>query len=112
MNLMNAACGQEEESSENRALMSKDIVVGARILNIADIFASLLEDRPGRPALNCIEAIYELTNLIRSENGYLPIVEAMQDYIDDIEGRIQTAKAEIDKRYRNIMDTYNKLLNR
>lgn len=112
MNLMNAACGQEEESSENRALMSKDIVVGARILNIADIFASLLEDRPGRPALNCIEAIYELTNLIRSENGYLPIVESMQDYIDDIEGRIQTAKAEIDKRYRNIMDTYNKLLNR
>lgn len=105
--MINAACGVEEELAENRALMSKDIIAGARILNIADIFTSLLEDRPGRPALNCTEAIYELTNLIRSESGYLHIVETMQDYIDDIEGRIQTAKAEIDKRYHSIMDTFS-----
>ena len=112
MNLMNAASGGEEVSSESHVIIGKDIVVGSRILNISDIFASLLEDRPNRPALNCIEAVYELTGLVRSESGYLPLAETMQDYIDDIEGRVQTAKAEIDKRYRSIMDTCAKLLGR
>jgi response regulator RpfG family c-di-GMP phosphodiesterase len=109
---MNAASGGEEVSSESHVIIGKDIVVGSRILNISDIFASLLEDRPNRPALNCIEAVYELTGLVRSESGYLPLAETMQDYIDDIEGRVQTAKAEIDKRYRSIMDTCAKLLGR
>lgn len=106
-NLMNAASG--EEACESRFLMVKDIVMGSRILNIADIFANLLEDRPGKPALNCVEAVYKLANLVRDESGYLPIVETMQDYVDDIEGRVQTAKSEIEKRYRGIMDAYGRL---
>mgnify|MGYP000011448298 CR=1 FL=1 len=109
MNMIYAACGAEGEVSGNHMLMRKDIVSGARILNIADIFASLLEDRPGRPAMNCMEAVYELANLVKVEQGYLPIVDTMQEYIDDIESRIQTAKAEIEKRYRNIMDAYARL---
>jgi len=112
MNLMYAASGGEELSPENRVIISKDVVVGARILNISDIFTSLLEDRPNRPALNCIEAVYELASLVKPESGYLSLAETMQDYIDDIEGRVQTAKAEIDKRYRSIMDTCGKVLGR
>jgi len=110
MNLIYAAGGGEGVSAESRVIMTKDVIVGARILNISDIFASLLEDRPNRPAMNCIEAVYELAGLVRSESGYLPIAEAMQDYIDDIEGRVQTARTEIDKRYRCIVDTCDKLL--
>ncbi|SHI97056.1 EAL domain-containing protein [Thermoclostridium caenicola] len=109
MNMMHAACGTEGEVSGNHMLMVRDIASGARILNIADIFASLLEERPGRPAMNCTEAVYELAGLVRAEEGYLPIVETMQEYVDDIESRIQTAKAEIEKRYRSIMDTWARL---
>lgn len=104
-NLMKVA-GEGVRKLENRVPVSKDIIMGARILNIADIFATLLEDRPGRPALNCVEAVYELAGLIKGENGYLSLVETMQDYIDDIESRVQAARADIGKHYRAIMDAW------
>lgn len=109
MAILNSADGNEQISSENHILMGKDIIIGARMLNIADMFSSLIEVRPYRPGLNCSEAIEELVRLVESENGYLPMVEIMGDYVDDIEGRINFYRTEIEKRYLSVIDNYHKL---
>lgn len=107
--MLNAVNGDETVSPENHVLMGKDIIIGARVLNIADIFASLLEVRPYRPGLNCSEAIGELARMLEGQTGYSSMIEIMGDYIEDIEGRINSYKAETEKRYRSVIANYHKL---
>lgn len=109
MDILNLVNGNEPVSSENHVLMGKDIIIGAKMLSIADMFSSLIEVRPYRPGLSCSEAIEELIRLAESESGYLPMIEIMDDYIDDVEGRINSYKSEIEKRYLSVIDNYHKL---
>lgn len=108
INVFNAAAGEETFSGKH-ILMGKDIINGAKMLNIADIFSSIMEVKCSEYAIACLDAIEELKNISKNHELYLPMVELMEEYVEDIEARVKSSQADIDKHYNNIMSVYKKL---
>ncbi|MBC8481640.1 MAG: c-di-GMP phosphodiesterase, partial [Planctomycetes bacterium] len=58
-------------------LKGKEIVVGARILAVADVFDAMTSDRPYRSAMSCEDALKEIIDCYGSQ--FDPeVVEAFQ----------------------------------
>lgn len=58
--------------------------------------------------ISCMDAIDELKSLGKTENLYLPMIELMEDYIEDIEARINGNQAEFSKQYHNVISGFEK----
>ncbi len=91
------------------SLMGKDIIGGSKMINIADVFASIMEERCGRYEISCQDALEELKEICKTEDLYLPMIELMEDYIEDIEARIKANQAEFSKQYNNVISGFEKL---
>ena len=89
--------------------MGKDIISGSNMINIADIFTSLMEQRCSKYDISCTEVLEELKSLGRTENLYFPMIELMEDYIEDIEARIKATQAEFAQQYKNVISGFEKL---
>ncbi|MCX7774408.1 MAG: EAL domain-containing protein [Clostridia bacterium] len=98
MDMINGVIGQKA-SNEKRMLMGKDIVSGSNMLILADFFTALIEERNYRSEVSCQDAVDELKQLAERNNIYAPMIEMMEDYIEDIEARMDSGRAELDKRY-------------
>lgn len=99
----------EKAVNGKHSLMGKDIISGSNMLNIADIFASLMEQRCSQYDISCMEILEELKSLAKTENLYFPMIELMEDYIEDIEARIKAIQAEFIKQYDNVISGFEKL---
>ena len=99
----------EKAVNGKHSLMGKDIISGSNMINIADIFTSLMEQRCSKYDISCTEVLEELKSLGRTENLYFPMIELMEDYIEDIEARIKATQAEFAKQYKNVISGFEKL---
>ncbi|MGI6085453.1 MAG: EAL domain-containing protein [Acetivibrionales bacterium] len=108
VDVFNAITG-ETTFSGNHILMGKDIISGANMINIADILASCIEKKYSMNEISCRNAFDELRDLSKTENLYLPLIELMEDYADDIEARIKSNQTDVGKHYHNVITGYEKL---
>ena len=105
VDMLNGIIG-ENTSSENRVLMSKDIINGSYMLNLADIFSTLIEERRTRQRMTCREALEEIKNNSLQFKVYNPIIDIIEDLIEDFEARINNCCTDMDKCYQKVVSRY------
>lgn len=109
VNIFKASIGEKTFGSQHM-LMSKDIIDGAKILNLAEIFASIIEQGDSEQGISYNDAIEELVAIgNRDESLYHPSLNLIGEYKEDVEARIKSSQDDIEKHYNNIMPVYNKL---
>lgn len=108
VDMFNAAIG-ETTFSDKHMLMGKDIISGSKMINIADVLASLMEQRCSAYETSCRDTFDELKEISKTEDLYLPLIELMEDYVDDIEARVKSSRTEVEKQYRNVISGFEKL---
>jgi response regulator RpfG family c-di-GMP phosphodiesterase len=108
MDMFNGAIG-ERNSFDKRMLMGKDIINGSNMLNLADIFSTLVEERRTQPDMTCQDILDEVKRIAEAGGLYLPMVHMMEDFIEDIEARVSSNQIDITKRYQNIISRFNRL---
>ncbi|MDD4681332.1 MAG: hypothetical protein PHP79_10730, partial [Clostridia bacterium] len=106
--IVNAAIG-ESTFSEKHMLMGKDIISGANMINLADILASLMEQRCYAYETSCRDIFDELKEISKTEDLYLPMIDLMEEYVEDIEARVKSCRADIGKHYHNVISGFEKL---
>ncbi len=111
MDMLNGVIG-DKNASEKRMLMGKDIINGCNMLNLADVFARLIEKKSTRPDMTCQDALDELRLVAVNNNLYLPMIEMMEDFIEDIEARVNSNRNDMEKRYQNVISSFEKLKER
>ena len=108
VDMFNATIG-ETTFSDKHMLMGKDIISGSKMINIADVLASLMEQRCSAYEISCRDTFDELKEISKTEDLYLPLIELMEDYVDDIEARVKSSRTEVEKQYRNVISGFEKL---
>ncbi len=108
VDMFNATIG-EKKFSEKHMLMGKDIISGANMINLADILASLMEQRCYAYENSCRDIFDELKEISKTEDLYLPMIDLMEEYVDDIEARVKSSRADIGKHYHNVISGFEKL---
>ena len=103
------AMGYNKTAQRESTLMGKDIEIGSNMLVLSDLFASMVENRPNRPALTCRQAVDYLKTLAEKNKLQRPLIEIMEDYLEDIEARIESAQTDISKRYQSILANYARM---
>ncbi len=111
MDMLNGVIG-EKTSSEKRMLMGKDVINGSNMLNLADVFSRLIEQKSSRSDMTCQDALDELRRIAVNNNLYLPMIEMMEEFIEDIEARINSARTDMEKRYQNVISSFERLKGR
>lgn len=89
----------EKTVTGKHTLMGKDIISGSNMLNIADIYVSIMEQRSSKYDMSGTDAFEELKNLAKTENLYYPMIELMEEYIEDIEARVKAIQTDFAKQY-------------
>jgi len=108
LGMFNAIIGAEI-LSENHMLMVKDIISGANMIKIADVLASLIEQKCQDYEITCKDILAELKEISKTEDLYLPMIELTEEYIEDIEARVKSSQVDIRKRYNNIISEVERL---
>lgn len=90
-------------------LMGKDIISGSNMLNIADIYVSLMEQRCNKYDVSSTDAFEVLKNLAKTENLYYPMIELMEEYIEDIEARVKAIQTDFSKQYHNVISQFEEM---
>lgn len=108
VDIFNATIG-EKTFSEKHMLMGKDIISGANMINLADILASLMEQRCYAYEASCRDIFDELKVISETENLYFPMIDLMEEYVDDIEARVKSSRTDIGKHYHNVISGFEKL---
>ncbi len=105
VDMLNGVIG-EKTSSENRMLMGKDILNGSYMLNLADIFSTLIERRSNRSEMTCQEALEEIKRNTEKFKVYRPVTDMIEDFIEDFEARVNSTRSDMAKRYQNVISNY------
>jgi len=106
--MFNAMVGAEI-LSENHMLMVKDIISGANMIKLADVLASLMDQKCQAYDTSCRNILVELREISKTEDLYLPMIELTEEYIEDIEARVKSSQADIIKRYHNVISEFERL---
>jgi diguanylate cyclase (GGDEF)-like protein len=106
--MFNATLG-ETTFSDKHMLMGKDIISGANMIEIADIVASLMENKCSTYEFSCQDAFEELKEISKTKKLYIPLIELMEDYVEDIEARVKASQLDIAKHYHNVVSGFEKL---
>ncbi len=105
MDMFNGVSG-EKTPSESRMLMGKDILNGAYMLNLADVFSILIEKRSHRSEMTCQEALEEIKRNIEKYKVYRPVTDIIEDFIEDFEARVNSNRSDMEKRYQNVISNF------
>lgn len=108
VDIFNAAIG-ERTFSERHMLMGKDIISGANMINLADVLALLMEQKCYAYEASCRDIFDELKEISETTGLYFPMIELMEEYLEDIEARVKSTRADIGKHYNSVFSGFEKL---
>jgi hypothetical protein len=68
-----------------------------------------MEDGEHRSGISCIDAIESLKKDLAFDQGYMPILEIMEEYAEDIDWRLAQTRKEADDHYESLLRSYHSL---
>ncbi len=107
--ILRACDGENSINAADGTLMGKDVIMGARMIILSNRYASLMEDGEHRSGISCIDAIESLKKDLAFDQGYMPILEIMEEYAEDIDWRLAQTRKEADDHYESLLRSYHSL---
>jgi len=94
---------------ENHMLTVKDIISGANMIKLADVLASLMDQKSQDYDVSCRNILAELKEISKEEDMQISMIELIEEYIEDIEARVKSSQVSFRKRYQNVISEYERL---